>query len=94
MCLTRDGLELTRLSIVDSDLQVLFDGYVLPKSDIVDYNTRYSGITAAHLDGVTMRLEDAREKLMGVIGEETVLVGHSLENDLKALKVRGKGKNW
>ena len=33
------------------------------------------------------RLEDVQQQLRGFIYEDTILVGHSLESDLKAMKV-------
>ncbi|XXQ37898.1 Exonuclease domain-containing protein [Plasmodiophora brassicae] len=88
MCTTANGLELTRLSVVDADLVVLYDTLVRPASPIVDYNTRYSGITAELLEPVQTTLEEARDRLLALMGAESaILCGHSLENDLRALRI-------
>ncbi len=49
---------------------------------------RFSGITKEKLQSVTKTLEQVRQELFKFIFKDTILIGHSLENDLKALKVR------
>eukprot|EP01062_Namystynia_karyoxenos_P064391 TRINITY_DN5732_c0_g2_i1.p1 TRINITY_DN5732_c0_g2~~TRINITY_DN5732_c0_g2_i1.p1 ORF type:complete len:709 (+),score=205.72 TRINITY_DN5732_c0_g2_i1:104-2128(+) len=88
MCLTSDGHELTRCSLVDWGGTVVYDRFVKPRSPIVDYLTRYSGVTEEALAGVTTTLEDVRAELAEkLVGPSTVLLGHSLENDLAALRL-------
>ena len=41
------------------------------------------------LDGVNVSLEDIQQRLLSLFSAETILVGHSLENDLRAVKVNG-----
>ena len=53
---------------------------------------RYSGITEEMMRNVNTTLEQVQQELVDLIDEETVLIGHSLENDLKALKVGSHGE--
>lgn len=87
MCYTCKGLELTRVSIVDAQGKSVLDRLVKPANPIVNYNTQYSGITAAMMKDVTTTLAEVQEEILGLVSAETILVGHSVENDLIALKL-------
>lgn len=39
-CYTKQGLELTRVTVINSELKVVYDTFVKPDSKVVDYNTR------------------------------------------------------
>ncbi len=52
MCTTCIGLELARISMVEEDGSVLMDDYALPINPILDYNTKFSGITEEILKDV------------------------------------------
>lgn len=62
------------------------DKMVRPPDPIVDYKTKYSGITAEKMKGVTMTLEEAQQEFLSIIRRSTIIVGHSLENDFKAMR--------
>ncbi|XP_068177802.1 RNA exonuclease 5-like isoform X2 [Antennarius striatus] len=87
MCLTEKGYELARVSVVDAGGNCMLDQLVKPHNRILNYLTRFSGITAAMLRPITTTLRDVQAKLRTVLPSDAVLVGHSLDNDLKALKV-------
>eukprot|EP01064_Diplonema_japonicum_P036417 TRINITY_DN815_c6_g1_i1.p1 TRINITY_DN815_c6_g1~~TRINITY_DN815_c6_g1_i1.p1 ORF type:complete len:618 (+),score=130.25 TRINITY_DN815_c6_g1_i1:51-1856(+) len=88
MCLTKDGHELTRLSVLNWKGTVLYDTLVKPANKIVNYLTAYSGITAEMLIGVTTTLAEVQSTLFAkYLSKEVTIIGHSLENDLKALKI-------
>ncbi|KAM7388076.1 hypothetical protein PAMP_024277 [Pampus punctatissimus] len=87
MCYTKQGLELTRVTVIDSELKVIYDTFVKPESKVVDYNTRFSGVTEEDLESVTITLRDVQAVLLSMFSAESILIGHSLESDLLALKL-------
>lgn len=87
MCYTKQGLDLTRVTVIDSEMKVVYDTFVKPESTVVDYNTRFSGVTEEDLENVTISLRDVQAVLLSMFSAETILIGHSLESDLLALKL-------
>ncbi|KAM6922066.1 RNA exonuclease 1 homolog [Xenentodon cancila] len=87
MCYTKQGLELTRVTVIDSEMKVIYDTFVKPDSKVVDYNTRFSGVTEEDLENTTITLRDVQAVLLSMFSSESILIGHSLESDLLALKL-------
>ncbi|KAL8827942.1 MAG: hypothetical protein Q9170_006807 [Blastenia crenularia] len=88
MCKTEDDdMALTRISLVDWDGEVVMDELVKPEKPVTDYLTPFSGITAEKLKPVTTTLADIQKRLLDLLTPHTILVGHSLESDLRALKL-------
>ena len=87
MCYTAEGLELCRCVCVDADGATLYDERVKPAAAVVDANTGYSGLRAGDLEAVRTTLQDVQRHLQERLGERSILVGHSLECDLRCLKL-------
>ncbi|XP_030315376.1 RNA exonuclease 5 [Calypte anna] len=87
MCLTAKGNEVTRVSLVDAQGQCLLNELVRPESTVVNYCTRFSGVTKKMLLPVRTRLPDIQTKLKKMLPHDAVLVGHSLNADLQALEM-------
>mmetsp|Transcript_10405 Transcript_10405/g.15652 ORF Transcript_10405/g.15652 Transcript_10405/m.15652 type:complete len:326 (-) Transcript_10405:4132-5109(-) len=87
MCDTLSGPQLTRLSLLDSAGQTLLDTLVRPAEPILNYRTEFSGLTEKDLLPVTVTLQQVQLAVLRLVSSETILVGHSLENDLLALRL-------
>nr|XP_043606552.1 small RNA degrading nuclease 1 [Erigeron canadensis] len=88
MVLCEDGTEaLVRVCVVDRDLQVKLDELVKPEKVVTDYRTHITGVAAKDLEKVTCSLQDVQISMMKLLSRGTILVGHSLNNDLQALKI-------
>ncbi|KAJ3799102.1 Rexo1 protein [Lentinula aff. detonsa] len=90
MIYTTGGMRVARVSVIDGSAKSVFDELVRMDEgvDILDFNTRFSGITPEmHAERAILPLASIRESLNTLIGKDTVLVGHALENDLKTLRI-------
>jgi len=88
---TRVGKELARVSLIMHDTEekysTILDELVRPRRSVVDYLTEFSGVTRDALQNVKNRIEDIQLRLLSVIAKEDIIIGHSLENDLRALRL-------
>ncbi|KAJ8924651.1 hypothetical protein NQ315_000802 [Exocentrus adspersus] len=87
MCYTTKGLELTRVTIVDTDCKTVYESLVKPLNPIIDYNTRFSGITKEQMDKTSTSILQVQANILHLCNSRTILVGHSLESDMKVLKI-------
>ncbi|XP_065831133.1 RNA exonuclease 1 homolog isoform X2 [Oscarella lobularis] len=87
MCYTANGLELTRVTVIDHALKSVYETLVRPQLPIVDYNTQFSGITASMMEKVKTSLTDVQRDLMQIFTADSILIGHSLNSDLVTLKI-------
>ncbi|XP_032308415.1 uncharacterized protein LOC6503884 isoform X2 [Drosophila ananassae] len=89
MSYTGRGLDVTKVSLVALNGQLVYEHFVRPECDIIDYNTRYSGITERDLrtGGGAKSLADVQRDLLELISADTILIGHGLDNDLRALRI-------
>lgn len=88
MCYTLYGLELTKVTLIKSDGRLVYEKLVKPTAPIVDYNTRFSGITEKLLSTRSVKtLQEVQIDLLRYISARTILIGHAINNDLRVLKM-------
>lgn len=87
MCYTTEGPELTRVTVTSTDNQTVYETLVKPDNPILDYNTRFSGISEEDMLNVKTTIRDVQAVLLSKFSNKTILIGHSFDSDLRALKV-------
>ncbi|XP_056356046.1 apoptosis-enhancing nuclease isoform X2 [Oenanthe melanoleuca] len=76
--------ELARCSVVNYEGDVIYDKYVRPELPIVDYRTRWSGITKRHMQSA-IPFKAAQAEILKIL-KDKIVVGHAIHNDFQALK--------
>ena len=87
MVFTKKGMEVAKVSIVNLCGEIVYDTLVKPSAPVVDYNTRFSGLRPSDLANITKTLTDVQADILSFVNSSTILMGHSLESDLRALKI-------
>ncbi len=88
----REYSELVRVSAVDFlSSELILDTYVSPQGHVISWRTKFSGVNPSVLaekkrEGKLIKdWQAARDLLWQFIDAQTVLIGHSLNNDLAVL---------
>ncbi|PAA58395.1 hypothetical protein BOX15_Mlig032549g3, partial [Macrostomum lignano] len=79
--------ELARATLVDESGRILLDQLVKPANPVLNYLTAKSGITREMLDKATVTLAEVQDQLAQLLPPNAILVGHSLNCDLHALRL-------
>jgi len=87
MIYTTQGFELARVSLVKHTGEIRYDTCVQPKGRVLDYNTKFSGITVDSLRNCKKTFNQVQNDLVNLISSKSILIGHSLESDLIALRL-------
>jgi hypothetical protein len=89
---TKDHAALVRVSVVNGQNpdEVLLDKLVRPVWPISDMRTHIHGISADDVEKVNYSLRHAQAEILALCSDQTIIVGHGIQNDLKALKLDHK----
>ncbi|KAG1806725.1 ribonuclease H-like protein [Suillus plorans] len=89
MIYTTGGMRVARVSVVDGSGKQVFDELVRMDDgvEVIDYNTRFSGITQEEHAQATLSLSSIRKSLDAFINHHTIIIGHALHNDLNTLRI-------
>lgn len=80
----KDGKQIGRVTLLDHAGNTVFDTYVRPESAVIDYLEEYSGLNESNTkDG--MSLEELNCHLLDLVGTNTYILGHGLDNDFQVL---------
>lgn len=85
-----EGLDsaLARVSIINWNNEIVLDTYVKVEEEVTDYRTFVSGIRPEHIQSESaIGLNQARAFVSNIL-KGKILIGHALENDLKALDIQ------
>lgn len=87
MCYTNKGFELMKLSLVDFKTEKkLIDSIIHPDGNlIIDLNSHVSGVNKIPKNSLTF--DEVLIKLAQLTDNDTIIIGHGLENDLNVLRL-------
>jgi len=78
---------LARVSIVNWDCKIILDTFVKVAVPVTDFRTFVSGVRSEDIESCkAMELKEVRIAVQNIL-QGKILIGHGLENDLKALNI-------
>jgi len=86
----RGGVDsaLARVSIINWDNEIVLDTFVKVSDDVTDYRTYISGIRKEDIESKSaLSINEVRIVVQNILRGK-ILIGHGLENDLKALGIK------
>jgi len=84
---TTKGMEAAKVCVIDDNGNMIYESLIKPEKMVTNYNTEFSGIAEKDLNPIKTRIEDVQKVLLSLFSEDTILVGHGLDNDMKYLKL-------
>uniref|UniRef100_A0A914YFV7 Exonuclease domain-containing protein n=1 Tax=Panagrolaimus superbus TaxID=310955 RepID=A0A914YFV7_9BILA len=87
MVYTSLGTACARLSVVDYRGDKVLDEIIKPPGALLDTNFRFSGLQEDEVLNAKLDLAGVQERFFELINRDTILIGHSLESDLKSLRI-------
>jgi RNA exonuclease 1 len=87
MCYTTEGGEALRVTVISSECKTVYETLIKPINPVLDYNTRFSGLTEYDLRYINTTMKDVQTTLLNMFSDKSIVIGHSLDGDLRALRV-------
>ena len=89
MSFTANGQELTKVIVLRSDGELIYESFVKPDEEIIDYNSHISGVSAEHFSDPNnyKSLRTVQNDLLKFINCMTILVGYDVSKILRGLKL-------
>lgn len=84
---TNLGDECARLTVVNESGQEIMNQFFRPLGDIIDLRTEVSGIRQEDIDSAKTTSYEVVAALSKIASQRTIIIGHSLENDFRAMKL-------
>eukprot|EP00702_Spironucleus_salmonicida_P005024 EST46315.1 Exonuclease family protein [Spironucleus salmonicida] len=88
MVMTTQGHRIAQISVISQAGKVIINSYCKPKHKIIDYLTKYSGVTKQLIVKAPNYKIVKKQLLHKLDKHKYIICGHGLDNDLKLLKIK------
>ena len=63
------------MTVINDVARVVYEAFVKPPFPVIDYNTRFSGLTAEMLRNITRTRREVQAVLLNMFSADTILIG-------------------